>query len=127
MRRVLIILLLLALVPLRSWAADVMAIQMAGQTHATIDVLTQQPTPAETVAAHANCHEAQALSAAAPETSTSLDPCTACAACQACFTVALIVPALDSAAQVLPHGLPQSAVAQFTSATIALGQKPPIS
>ena len=119
MRRVLIILLLLALVPLRSWAADVMAIQMAGQTHAT----TQAPS----VATNVNCHEAQALSAAAPETSTSLDPCTACAACQACFTVALIVPALDSAAQVLPHGLPQSADAQFTSATIALGQKPPIS
>jgi hypothetical protein len=123
MRRVLIILLLLALVPLRAWAADAMAIQMAGQTHAT----TQAPTSAETAAAHAKCHEAQTPSAAAPETSTSPDTCTACAACQACFTVALIVPALDSAAQALAHGLPQSAVAQFTSATIALGQKPPIS
>ncbi|PQA78562.1 hypothetical protein [Rhodoferax sp. TS-BS-61-7] len=122
MRRLVLLLILIALVPLRAWAGDAMAIQMAAQTRAADMVAAASPPPA-----HSNCHEMQAEPATAPQTSHTADPCATCASCQACFTVALVVPALQSATQALPHGLPRAASAQFTSAVLALGHKPPIS
>lgn len=121
MRRVLLLLLLIALLPLRAWAGDAMAIQMAAQAHSH-----RMATMAEASAPHAKCHEMQA-EPAAPHTSPTQDHCETCASCQACFTVAITVPAMPSATQPLPHGQPQAASAQFTSAILALGQKPPIS
>jgi hypothetical protein len=120
MRRVVLILLLVALLPLRTWAADAMALHMAQRVHAggVVDA-------AVTTVAHANCHEAQADATA--DGPASPDPCTTCAACQACFTVALVMPASQHIAQTLAHSPPHTGSAQFTSAWIALGQKPPIS
>jgi Tfp pilus assembly protein PilX len=122
MRRVLLLLILIALLPLRAWAGDAMAIQMAAQAahHSRLAVAAKAPL------AHALCHEAQA-EPTAPHTSPAQDHCETCASCQACFTVAITVPAMLSATQPLLHGLPHAGSAQFTSAILALGHKPPIS
>lgn len=122
MRRLVLLLILIALVPLRAWSGDAMAIQMAAQAHATSAELAAGPP-----AAHTNCHEMQAESAPTPQPHNTQDPCATCASCQACFTVALVMPATQPATQALPHGLPPTASAEFTSAILALGHKPPIS
>lgn len=98
-----------------------MAIRMSAQAPSH-----RMATVTETSALHAKCHEMQA-EPAAPHTSQTQDHCETCASCQACFTVAITVPTMLSATQTLPHGLPQAASAQFTSAILALGHKPPIS
>lgn len=119
--RVWLLLVLIALVPLRTWAGDVMAIQMSAHTNITSAAAMEAPA-----AAHANCHEMQAEPEIAP-TSTAQGHCATCASCQACFTVGLATPPLQIAEQALPHHLPLAAIAQFTSAVLALGHKPPIS
>ncbi|MDZ7920901.1 hypothetical protein [Rhodoferax sp.] len=122
MRRLVLLLILIALVPLRAWSGDAMAIQMAAQTQAT-----GAGAAASDPAAHTNCHEMQAESAPTPQTHKAPDSCATCASCQACFTVAVVMPAMQAATQALPHGLPHAASAEFTSAILALGHKPPIS
>jgi hypothetical protein len=119
--RVWLFLLLIALVPLRTWAGDAMAIQMAA--HASMDVTVGEHAP---VAAHANCHDTPAESDAA-SASPAPDHCGTCASCQACFTVAIATPPLQIGGQAPPHHPPLAAHAQFTSAILALGHKPPIS
>ena len=123
MRRLLMVLLLVALLPLRSWAGDAMAIQMAAN----------EAKPAVTrMHQHAdlgNCHEMQASAdtvAAMPESPTS-GHCATCAFCQACFTSALAMPVTTVDAQPLPYALPQLHSSSYTSAILALSQKPPIS
>lgn len=121
MRRLLVLLVLITLLPLRSWAGDTMAIQMAAQTHRGVAAMASAP------AEHANCHEMQAEAPqAAPDSQTQGD-CATCIFCQACFTVAIALPAMPSGAQTLPHGLPLAGSAQFSSAILALSHKPPIS
>ncbi len=122
MRRLVLLLILIALVPLRAWSGDAMAIQMAAPSHASSAKAAAGPP-----AAHSNCHETQAEPAPAPQTHNTQDSCATCASCQACFTVAMVMPAMQPATQALPHGLPEAASAEFTSAILALGHKPPIS
>lgn len=122
MRRLLVLLVLITLLPLRSWAGDAMVIQMAAQAHGS-GVATMTSPPAE----HANCHEMQAEAPQAASDSQTQGDCATCIFCQACFTVAIALPALSSGAQTLPHGLPQTGHAQFSSAILALRHKPPIS
>jgi hypothetical protein len=50
-----------------------------------------------------------------------------CAACQACNTVALWPVTSSTASLAIPPALSHSPAAQFASAIVALGQKPPIS
>ena len=139
MRRLLLI-LMIALLPLRGWAGDAMATGMAAgqvaqiqQRHiATESIATQ--AHAESVTAHFD-HET-AISDAVRTVADceghgaeDTDPshCDTCSACQACHTVALA----HAAPTVLPtfqaFALPHSAADQFASADAALRQKPPIS
>jgi hypothetical protein len=115
--RVFLLVLLIALTPLRSWAADAMAIQMGVQSTA------QETGPAQALPqVHPDdCMESQQASSGAS------DHCATCAACQTCFTVALVSSAHRITAQPALHHLPTWASAFFTSAEPALGQKPPIS
>ena len=114
--RVFFLVLLIALTPLRSWAADAMAIQMA--------------TPAATHAA-ASAHPDDCMHALevtdAHEVDDDTGHCANCPSCQACFTVALISPAIAGLPQRMQQPLRAPATAFFTSAERLLGQKPPIS
>ena len=125
--RLFVILLLVALTAVRSWAGDVMAIQMATPTPVAV---------AAAPAAHEDCAGAHAHHAAASNhdtatqavaTSNTQDHCVNCATCQACFTVALVAPAIFGSQPAPSHAIPQTPVARYTSAVLALGQKPPIS
>lgn len=132
--RCLVIALMIVLLPLRAWAGDVMATQMA-----TVAVTTEPRT------AHAqdmgntaifdhqkqltpDCHEAlpgQPDNGKTTSHEADSNHCGTCLVCQACHTVALL-PALLEVPTVLTS--PQQCLARtvFTSAAAALGQKPPI-
>ena len=139
MRRLLLI-LMIALLPLRGWAGDAMATGMAaGQ----VAQMQQRQIATESIATHADVvsvkadfdHETAVLDAVrtvadctghgADDTDGS--QCDTCSACQACHSVALAnsAPKLPSTFQAF--ALPQSAAYQFASADAALRQKPPIS
>lgn len=114
--------ILIALLPLRSWAGDAMAIQMAAQT---IPATAASPN-----SEHADCmeHAAMADDGATHDKAPTADGhCNTCAACQACSAVALVFPDTAVALAALHHSVPQWTAVRFTSADRALGQKPPIS
>jgi len=125
--RLFVILILVALTAVRSWAGDVMAIQMA--VPAPMTAMAAQTAP------HEDCSGTHTRPAASDHqtptqpvaTSNTQDHCVNCAACQACFTVALVAPAIFGAHPAPSHAIPQNPVARYTSAVLALGQKPPIS
>ena len=117
MRRLLVVLLLIALLPLRAWAGDAMAVEMA---------LMAQAVQATPTAAHGDCHEHSA--AAQPSQSTpAMDNCNHCAACQACFSVALEPVLAQGLLLAGAAGVPVLTLHPYASADLALGQKPPIS
>ena len=122
--RVFLLVLLIALTPLRSWAADAMAIQMG--LHST----AQEAGPAQALPqVHPDdCMHGQVTTNVADDAATdTAGHCATCASCQACFTVALISPIHIAVPQALHHALSTPAPAFFTSAERVLGQKPPIS
>ena len=136
MRRLLLI-LMIALLPLRGWAGDAMATGMAaGQAQQ----MQQMHVATENIATHAHpasakadfYHETVALPDCAGHDAGNGDHagnshCDTCSACQACHTVALTHSAPDIAPVFHAFALPYSAADQFASADAALRQKPPIS
>ena len=129
--RALIIVLLLVLTPLRGWAADSMAVQMAtqglGSTPAAHEAQASPADPAIHCAGMADHHADAAASDGDEDTTNNGNPCNNCAACQVCATVALITPPLVSTASPQVHHLPWAALPTFSSADLAPSQKPPIS
>ncbi|MGE3347745.1 MAG: hypothetical protein AB7I35_09955 [Ramlibacter sp.] len=134
MRRWLLI-VMIALLPLRVWAGDVMAAQMLtqqlGATKTVAHSGHQSWTPAhmgtETGGmAHADCLGMTADQHEAHQAPASVD-CGTCVACQVCHSVALMVPTLAQTASAAHPGAPVMRVEPFASAVLALGIKPPIS
>ncbi len=126
--RVLIIVLLLVLTPMRGWAADSMAVQMATQGLGS----TPQAEESSPAAPAIHCpsmeeHRAEAPTAYAEDAGDADSPCNNCAACQMCATVALIAQPLISTIHPHVHHLPWAAVPAFSNAELVVGQKPPIS
>ena len=140
--RHLILALLIALLPLRGWAGDVMATQMAAS------VVSIEAVAIETKAVNAHemggkasfihqkqmfessnvtsdCHE-QLSSHQDTSNATNSEHCATCPACQVCHTVALSPPSLDVTISFASPQLGQTSASIFTSADAALGQKPPI-
>jgi len=133
-----LLILMIALLPLRGWVSDAMATGMAAAG------AQQVATKAMAASLHESVEEAnlllqtemaQATSAAADCADHALGGelhapdahCDSCSACQACHTVALSPEAAAVAAVFDLRTPPRAAVAQFASAEAALGQKPPIS
>jgi hypothetical protein len=136
--RLFMIIVLMALLPLRGWAGDGMAIRMAsGMAGHHGAAPAQTPAGAQTpiAAEHADCIEHASMAAGQPAVAgdtaakpTSPDHCNTCPTCQACFSVGLLVPTIGLPAQ-LPRTsfLHDRAAAVFASADLAHSQKPPIS
>jgi len=122
--RLFVILVLVALTAVRSFAGDVMAIQMA--MAAPISVVATGSTHEDCMGAHSHSEE-HAHAAAPDDTQEANDHCANCASCQACFTVALSTPSLQLTFKAPSHTHPNASLTAFTSAVPALGQKPPIS
>ena len=139
--RHLLLILMIALLPLRGWAGDAMATGMAaGQ----VQQMQQRQHATEIIATYAHPESVTAHfyhGPAAPDTGlTGADcaghggedvdasHCDTCSACQACHTVALSHSAAIALSTVFQaFSLPHSAADQFASADAALRQKPPIS
>ncbi|WP_084181130.1 hypothetical protein [Polaromonas glacialis] len=139
--RHLFLILMIALLPLRGWVSDAMATGMLAS-----QVQQQQQTATKTEATHG--HEAgtkahqDTETVVADVTPTAADcpghasgaeshaadaHCESCSVCQACHTVALSPTGTDVTAVFNLSMLPWAAVAQFSSAETALGEKTPIS
>jgi hypothetical protein len=139
--RLLLLALMIALLPLRGWVGDVMAMEMpAGLSFATNNIATHADTAGagghihvNTEASHTPCHGHDGAAAdaradkAGSQDNPGPDPCSHCSACQICHTVAVtaaISLAVDTA---LPHLLWPAGGLQFASAIPAPHLKPPIS
>lgn len=122
--RVLIIILLLVLTPLRGWAADSMAMQMATQGMAKTAAIAIS-TPAY------HCLEmaqhADDLADIADVSTSTKHPCSKCAFCQVCATVALLPPVKVACVSKPFHAPPWAPAVRFANADLSAGQKPPIS
>lgn len=131
--RTLFLALMIALLPLRGWVGDVMAVELSTQSRAAHHAA---PAPAPT--GHHEAHAAgathhghtmadAAAPCASPDEEQGLADCAGCTVCQICHSVALapVLPELPPA--VLPTAVPASSQPLYASAERALGDKPPIS
>ena len=133
----LLIIIMIALLPLRGWAGDAMATGMAtGQmqvaaksiaahAHAVMEAAHfdhENATP-DATGTHADCagHGAEDADHAGDS------HCDTCSACQACHTVALPHSESRVPSTFQAFSLPHAAADEFASADAALRQKPPIS
>jgi hypothetical protein len=133
-----LLVLLIALLPMRGWAAEAMATDMAlhaaAQNHPTAS--GNAGTATDTLAADASApcagHEAPAtrdhhLTHAKAAGEAGHADCETCAGCQTCHSPAL-APSINPSSRPPHAGPPPAGVpASFTSAAPAPGFKPPIS
>ena len=125
------------LLPLRGWAGDVMATQMAGSALAIEKGASRVHETGAKASFHhqkqavnispavPDCHEQGVSHSDTADTQTN-DHCSTCAACQSCHTVALSPTSPRLATSFNRPQVRQVIAARFTSADAALGQKPPI-
>ena len=124
MRRYLII-LMIALLPLRSWAGDVMAVSMSVQalTAASSDIVVQQASGAmEDCAGHPDSESEALMEGAADD-----GHCKTCVTCQICHSVALVSIDVLASGPSDVNRLKSTSASTFASATLADSVKPPIS
>ena len=156
MRR-LFLFIMIALLPIRGWMGDVMAVEMASQNMTATESVANYvyPTRAKfqfgsknAALAQADCpaHAAMAFGPAAESTDVvaatdvadadaatatadndTQGHCNTCGVCQICHTVALPNALALSPHDFVPQTLPSVGSIRFASALAALGQKPPIS
>ena len=126
MRRFFVI-ILIATLPLRAWAGDMMAVGMMAKN-------VNMPVAAHLPCAEHDAGESGALQQSPDSTEASdaseVSPsahCDTCVACQICHSVALASPAILQAPAVTTPAQPASRSARFASALLAIGLKPPIS
>lgn len=130
MRRLFLI-LMIALLPLRAWASDVMAIEMA--TGAPAASAQAPQTPDLSGAATMAHHQMPAASDCEGHAGTSSTEaaaqahCNTCVTCQICHSAVVLAQALGVTPPVLPPPAPAIGAPRFSSAERALSQKPPIS
>jgi hypothetical protein len=113
--RAFVIVLMIALLPLRAWLGDAMAQELA---------LPQLVAAAHSSSLHADCalHSEQA----APQADEATDQPGGCSACQLCHSVAMESAPLVLAVLALPRAVLAVAASDFASAERALSVKPPI-
>ena len=112
--RFVFVLILMALLPLRSWSGDVMAVHMATQNAVQSVALPEISSPV-----HADCHDE------APAKAGTV--CENCAFCQACSSPALVVPMVSLGQRSQTSIAPAQTPVAYASAELALRSKPPIS
>jgi len=127
--RLFLLAFMIALLPLRGWVGDVMAMEQASQALTT--------TPA--TAASGDCHEAlvphgqadtqheSRQQAIAQDAAHASGDCGNCTACQICHSVALAGLALVAPATTPAMSAPQTQARLHASVARAPGFKPPIS
>ena len=123
-----LLLLMIALLPLRGWVGDAMAAGMSAQqvqANRAVPAVSQVQAPRHH-AVHDDCLEHATGPRAAAASADSAD-CPTCAMCQACSALALVSPATESGVGRPGQQRPAGGAAHFASADAARGLKPPIS
>ncbi|MFS2053287.1 hypothetical protein ACEN9J_30005 [Variovorax sp. Varisp41] len=138
--RTLFLALMIALLPVRGWLGDAMAIEMVRHSMPAAEAVAG----AAQAATEAHCHEAgdmamSAMDGASREDHAMADGhgddgdhashqgCGTCTACQVCHSVALGGTELSGIAHDAPQAAPAAPAARFASTEPFLGLKPPIS
>ena len=138
--RTLLLALMIALLPIRGWLGDAMAIEMVRHSLPAAEAAVSTAT----ATTEAHCHEAMeagnsmdmqmdmADHAGSHDNHSSNDGaghqgCGTCTACQVCHTVALGGMPLVDIVHSAPQAPPAAHAARFASAEPAQGLKPPIS
>jgi hypothetical protein len=119
------IILMIALLPLRSWAGDLMAVSMSVQalTPTSADIVVRQASGAmEDCAGHADSASEAAMAEAADD-----GHCKTCVTCQICHSVALVNIDVLASDPIHVNRLKSLSSSTFASATLADSVKPPIS
>ncbi|MCZ4312935.1 hypothetical protein O4H66_05915 [Comamonadaceae bacterium G21597-S1] len=128
--------LMIALLPLRGWVGDAMAMQMAlpgGMAHASAPETATGATHAHAHHGAAADHQRHAAASgdctdhADGDATVSDAHCQTCTVCQTCHTVAITVPLVGTEATEPMTAAPLTAQSRFASADRAPGLKPPIS
>jgi hypothetical protein len=137
--RTLLLALMIALLPIRGWLGDAMAVEMVRHSLPAAEAAVSMVT----AATEAHCHEAMDAGSsmdmqmdmadhAGSHDNSSNDGaghqgCGTCTACQVCHTVALGGMPLVDIVHSAPQAPPAAHAARFASAEPAQGLKPPIS
>jgi len=142
--RTLLIIVMMALAPLRAWAGDAMAIGMAAAQVAVIAPATSEPALAAAAtrgsgqvdtdfSVHADCVGHDAIEVAAVQDSDASQDhavpshCPTCSFCQVCSSPGIATTGSMTGTVRFVHKVPLSGGTHFTSAERAPGFKPPIS
>ncbi len=116
--RFLLIALMLVLLPLRGWAGNIMAVDIA----ATAAMQAKMANVSNQTAMPVDC--AMHSQPSADDAATS---CGGCDTCELCLTVVNLMHATWAASPFARHTSPLTLSASFSSASSASGLKPPIS
>lgn len=119
-----LVILMIALLPLRSWAGDVMAVSMSTQALTTVStelVVKHDSAAVEDCAGHSGSASDVSEAATAED-----GHCSNCVTCQICHSVALVSIGVASAGTPEANRLGVSTAATFASAPLADSVKPPI-
>lgn len=141
----LLLIFMIVLAPLRGWAGEVMALQMAAQQLAAAvskpvanspALAAYQHGGAKSAALHGDCMGRSYVEAAATAATVAAEEshdvhaatqCPTCSACQSCSLSALAAQMRIPSVIQFSHAVPTLGGATFTSAEPAPGLKPPIS
>jgi len=132
--RTLLLALMIALLPIRGWLGDAMAVEMVRHSLPA----AAEAVPMASAATEAHCHEAMEAGDSVhmdmsghgshgDDNGTDHQGCGTCTACQVCHTVALGGMPLVDIAHGAPQAPPADRSARFASAEPVAGLKPPIS
>ena len=116
--RYLLIALMLVLLPLRGWAGNIMAVDMA----ATAAIQVKMAHVSNQAAMPVDC-----AMHAQPSTDDAATLCGSCDTCELCLAVANLTLATWAASPFMRHTSPLAINASFRSASSASSLKPPIS
>ena len=130
--RHLLIVIMIALLPLRIWAGDVMALEMAmGQSSGSLHAATPKIPDCHGQNFSVPIAESDTLNASGSteslKDSSSAEQCDTCGSCQLCHSVAFADMSFSELPSPMPSSLLSSDSKGFASARRALGFKPPIS
>ena len=123
--RFLLIGLLVAMLPLRGWAGDIMAVDMV--TGAASKLAMTSDTPTAVAAAPSQASMPPDCMMSVQPLPDSVTHCSNCDTCELCLAVVNPTAVFWSAGQWLRHSSPLATNASFTSAGSASNFKPPIS
>ena len=123
--RHLLLILMIALLPLRGWASETMAVSMAVE-----QLVVAQMQTVDEAGMPTDCPffgQASKTSTTDTHSETVSPLCKGCTTCQLCMALVTGYPPMLGAAIELPHAQRLTTSASFASAERAPGFKPPIS